>query len=352
MNHDVFISYSRRDTKIADTICEAFDKAGISYWIDREGVTSGEAFHEKIVKAIKECKITVFISSVNSNNISEYAIKEIVVAFKSKKHIIPFCIDEEPFADKIEFYLCDLDQLAYYLGKEFAIQRLVEDITRLLNKKKPMLTENEVTKSIIDSSQSELQNENKAPHSKIETAPTKSNITTSGDRETQTNGTKKIVNKQNKTLTIIALVVLIGGCLGIWKSGILGSKNATTKPDTTNIVTDDNKGQSSQNVPTEENEPFVTIEEGDAEKGNGKGTISFHYGKYSGEIKKFKANGEGRLVFYKKHKLSANDPDKMAEPKDVFDGLFENNEPTYGRWLDANGNQKGSLLTKKTGLKE
>lgn len=134
MTHDVFISYSRADVAIADEICESLNKAGITYWIDRGGITSGEAFHAAIVRAIRESKITIFISSANSN-MSEYTIKEIVIAFKSKKHIIPFCIDEEPFADKLEFYLCDLDQLAYYIEKEFAIQKLIGDISKLLNKK-------------------------------------------------------------------------------------------------------------------------------------------------------------------------------------------------------------------------
>ena len=157
MNHDVFISYSRADAEIADTICEAFDNAGISYWIDRGGITSGEAFSGVIVKAIRESKITVFISSVNSN-VSEYTIKEIVVAFNRKKHIIPFCIDKEPFADDIEFFLCNLDRLAYYLQKEFAIQRLVEDVARLLNRKidvmeRPMVSVPKVSKIITDSSQ-------------------------------------------------------------------------------------------------------------------------------------------------------------------------------------------------------
>ncbi|MDR1114814.1 MAG: WG repeat-containing protein [Tannerella sp.] len=134
MTHDVFISYSRADAKIADDICTAFDGAGISYWIDRGGIAVGEAFHAVIVRAIKESRITVFISSVNSN-MSEYTIKEIVIAFKNKKHIIPFCLDEEPFADRIEFYLCDLDQLQYYLHREFAIQKLVGDINRILGRK-------------------------------------------------------------------------------------------------------------------------------------------------------------------------------------------------------------------------
>ncbi|MDR0865420.1 MAG: toll/interleukin-1 receptor domain-containing protein [Candidatus Symbiothrix sp.] len=53
MGHDVFISYSRRDTKVADEICKVLDEAGISYWIDRGGITSGEAFHAVIVQAIR-----------------------------------------------------------------------------------------------------------------------------------------------------------------------------------------------------------------------------------------------------------------------------------------------------------
>jgi hypothetical protein len=134
MNHDVFISYSRTDAPVADDICKALDEAGISYWIDRGSISSGDAFHAMIVKAIRESKITIFVSSVNSN-MSEYTIKEIVIAFKNKKHIIPFCLDENPYADKIEFYLCDLDQLQYYLYKEFAIRKLVDDLNRLLGKK-------------------------------------------------------------------------------------------------------------------------------------------------------------------------------------------------------------------------
>ena len=41
MNYDVFISYSRKDTIIADRICEAFDKVGISYFIDRKCIPVG-----------------------------------------------------------------------------------------------------------------------------------------------------------------------------------------------------------------------------------------------------------------------------------------------------------------------
>lgn len=38
MTYKVFISYSRKDGRIADRICEELDKAGITYFIDREAI--------------------------------------------------------------------------------------------------------------------------------------------------------------------------------------------------------------------------------------------------------------------------------------------------------------------------
>ena len=38
MKYNVFISYSRKDTKTVDKICNAFDKNGITYFIDRIGI--------------------------------------------------------------------------------------------------------------------------------------------------------------------------------------------------------------------------------------------------------------------------------------------------------------------------
>lgn len=39
MKYNVFISYSRKDTKTVNKICNAFDKNGITYFIDRIGIS-------------------------------------------------------------------------------------------------------------------------------------------------------------------------------------------------------------------------------------------------------------------------------------------------------------------------
>ena len=135
MAHDVFISYSRADEKIADEICKAFEGAGIGYWIDREGIGGGETFLADIVEAIDESKIAVFISSVNSNK-SKYAVQEVIHAFQSSKNIIPLCIDQEPYSKDLVLCLCGQDKVAYWKEKESAIQKLVKRVCRFLGKEK------------------------------------------------------------------------------------------------------------------------------------------------------------------------------------------------------------------------
>ena len=150
MNKDVFISYSRQDSEVAMQICKAFDKNAISYWIDREGVVGGQSFAERIVPAIKDSKITVFISSESSNQ-SPYTVKEIVIAFNNSKHIIPFRIQNISFADKLEFYLCDLNWINAYDNLQGRIDDLVTSIRRLLGneQKKEEFRYTDIYKEIV-----------------------------------------------------------------------------------------------------------------------------------------------------------------------------------------------------------
>ena len=44
--YDVFISYSRKDSTVADDICNFFKLADISYFIDRSTVSGSDHFIE------------------------------------------------------------------------------------------------------------------------------------------------------------------------------------------------------------------------------------------------------------------------------------------------------------------
>lgn len=135
-NFDVFISYSHQDKEVAERICVLLDQYGISHWIDRDGVRHGEDFKEDIVNAIAGSKILLFISSVNSNK-SRNTVKEVGLAEKNNKVILPVRIDDSPYNKSLEYDLCnrhwiqlkDLDSLED-LGRQ-----LNENIRFYLNRK-------------------------------------------------------------------------------------------------------------------------------------------------------------------------------------------------------------------------
>lgn len=94
MKYDVFISYSRRDTIVADRICKAFDKSGISYFIDRQEIGGGFEFPTVLADTILNSSIILFLASMNSYE-SKFTITELTFAFneKPKNSILPYIID-------------------------------------------------------------------------------------------------------------------------------------------------------------------------------------------------------------------------------------------------------------------
>ncbi len=103
MKYDVFISYSRQDQVAADHLCKALDKAGVSYWIDRQ-IHGSANFLSEITRYIKQCRAMIFIASAHSA-VSEFTQKEILFALKHHKTIIPYRIGKFRFEnnDELDF---------------------------------------------------------------------------------------------------------------------------------------------------------------------------------------------------------------------------------------------------------
>ena len=112
MNYDIFISYSRHDSDVVNEIVTLLEQEGYSVWIDRDGIESGEDFKKVILKAIKESEVILFFSSEHSN-VSDWTAKEIGVAVKYNKHIIPIMLDDSNFNEAVEFDLINLDYVDY-----------------------------------------------------------------------------------------------------------------------------------------------------------------------------------------------------------------------------------------------
>ena len=110
MAYDVFISYSRKDTAIADKICKTFDSVGITYFIDRQGIGGGFEFPEVIANAILESKIVLYLASENSYK-SKFTNSELTFAFneKPKNSILPYIIDGSNMPSALRFVFSSIN---------------------------------------------------------------------------------------------------------------------------------------------------------------------------------------------------------------------------------------------------
>lgn len=109
MRYNVFISYSRKDSVVAERICRALDRAGLTYFIDRKGIDGGEEFLSRIVSAINESDILLFLASRNSYN-SLYSIKELNYAIHTKTaKVLPYIIDDSDLPPTLKLLLSDIN---------------------------------------------------------------------------------------------------------------------------------------------------------------------------------------------------------------------------------------------------
>ena len=133
MSHLVFISYSRKDKERVDEIRAVLDEHDIPYWIDKEGIFSGENYKEVIVDAIETAKALLFVSSANSNA-SINVVRELGYAVLTRKTIIPVLLDDTPYAKSIRLDIADIDQISFN-NDEVTKKKLVASLAYALGLK-------------------------------------------------------------------------------------------------------------------------------------------------------------------------------------------------------------------------
>lgn len=134
--YDVFISYSRHDYIKDDTIIpnnpisrimELLDNNHVSYWIDKEGILSGQQFVEVITEAITNSMMLVFVSS-ESSNASKWTANEIFEAYDEGKLIIPVKIDNSEYNKKYRMIVRPFDFIDYNNQPNSALPSLLKAV--------------------------------------------------------------------------------------------------------------------------------------------------------------------------------------------------------------------------------
>lgn len=131
MAKDIFISYSRKDSEKVNAVVSYLENKGFSIWIDRKGIESGDLFTDSIVSAIEECTVVLFFSSESSNT-SDWTAREIAVANKKKKKIIPIKLDNSDYDNRVLMFLVLLDYIDFTVTTE--TQPMLDKLIRSLSK--------------------------------------------------------------------------------------------------------------------------------------------------------------------------------------------------------------------------
>ena len=131
MEHDVFISYSSKNKKVADAMCHVLEEHRIKCWIAPRDIPGGTNYGDVIEDAIKNCRIFIIIFSKPAS-LSNFVSAELNVAFSEKKYIIPYRIDETPLKGSMRLYLNQTHWIDAVPDAEARFKDLVEVVFNII----------------------------------------------------------------------------------------------------------------------------------------------------------------------------------------------------------------------------
>lgn len=106
-NSDIFISYSSQDRSKVLSIVDQISSLGPTLWIDRNKIEGGQLYGPEIVRAIRNCKVFILMSSEFSFK-SRNVHKEIMLAWRFNRPYLPLLIEESgpsDYTDEILYWL-------------------------------------------------------------------------------------------------------------------------------------------------------------------------------------------------------------------------------------------------------
>lgn len=115
---DIFISYSRKDTRKMEDLVNWLKKQGISdnqFFIDQGSIDGALVFTDVLSSAILNCKVLIFFVSRSSIN-SKWVNKEVFFALNNSKSVLPLMLDNITLPSAMQFQLGAINRLNLYTG--------------------------------------------------------------------------------------------------------------------------------------------------------------------------------------------------------------------------------------------
>jgi TolB-like protein len=109
---DIFISYSSKDREKAEELSQVLALAGLSVWIDKQGIGAATSWTREIAEALDACRVFVLLLSTNSLS-SKNVAKELSLAAEAEKHIIPIELESVAIPTTFRYHLAGLQRTPY-----------------------------------------------------------------------------------------------------------------------------------------------------------------------------------------------------------------------------------------------
>jgi len=134
--HNVFISYSTRETGKAEAVRNILEKNGIVCWMAPRDIPAGSNYTEEIPAAIRGCQVFLLILSQNAQK-STWVPRELETAVNCGKVIIPFMVEDFQLNDEFNFLLAAKHRYAAYQNNAEIMQILIERIRAIIGGEMP-----------------------------------------------------------------------------------------------------------------------------------------------------------------------------------------------------------------------
>ena len=133
--HEVFISYSTKNSDVANKIRYALEQNGLQCWIAPRNIQPGTVYIDAIADAIRSTKIVVLIFSEFSQA-SKYVNNEINMAYSHNKPLLSVNIDDSLPKEDMEYYLKVTQWLPTSPDSKEDLKKVVENALELCKQKK------------------------------------------------------------------------------------------------------------------------------------------------------------------------------------------------------------------------
>jgi hypothetical protein len=110
--NQVFMSYSRNDSGLVDSLYTALENNGFDIWLDRADIHGGEDWREAVSLAIRACTCMIAVLSPSSLS-SKHVKSEILIADDHEKKIIPIVAQPCPLPPGLDVPLTRLNRIDF-----------------------------------------------------------------------------------------------------------------------------------------------------------------------------------------------------------------------------------------------